>query len=75
MLAALQQAQGDFEDEAAALGIDQGMTLAAVDLFAGVIAARSAGFGGLDALAVDDCGAGPFDKLRTLRGRPARDQP
>ena len=40
-----------------ALGIGQDMALAAFDLFAGIIAARTAALGRLDALAVDDAGA------------------
>src|ERR1035437_9454709 len=47
-----------FEHEATPLGIDKGMTLASIDLLAGVVAARAAGLGRLDALAVDDCACG-----------------
>ena len=41
-----------------ALGVGQDMALAAFDLLAGIIAARTTALGGLDALAVDDAGAG-----------------
>ena len=47
-----------FEHEITPIGIDKGMTLTSIDLLAGVIAARTAGFGRLDALAVDDCACG-----------------
>src|SRR6202162_5279449 len=47
-----------FEHEATPIGIDKGMTLASIDLLAGVVAARAAGLGRLDALAVDDCACG-----------------
>ena len=46
------------EHEAAPVRVDQRMALAAVDLLAGVIAARPAGLGRLDALAVDDRAGG-----------------
>jgi hypothetical protein len=37
----------------AAVGVDPGVALSTLDLLAGVIATRPAGFSGLDALAVD----------------------
>ena len=43
-----------FEHEAAPIGVDEHMALAAVDLLAGIIAARSTGLRRLHALAVDD---------------------
>ena len=43
-----------FEHEAAPIGIDERMALAAIDLFAGIIAARFTGLRRLHALAVDD---------------------
>ena len=46
------------DDEAAAVGVDQSVTLAPVDLLARILTARAAGLGGLDALAVDDRGRG-----------------
>src|SRR5262249_39502335 len=46
------------DDEAAAVGVDQSVTLAPVDLLARIVTARAAGLGGLDALAVDDRGRG-----------------
>jgi hypothetical protein len=47
-----------FEHEATPVGIDQRVALAPVDLLAGIVTARAAGLGGLDALAVDDRGRG-----------------
>ena len=47
-----------FEHEAAPVGVHQRVALAPVDLLAGVVTARAAGLGGLDALAVDDRGRG-----------------
>ena len=47
-----------FEHEAAAVGVDQRMALASVDLLSRIVTARAAGLGGLDALAVDDRGRG-----------------
>src|SRR5271157_5538365 len=44
----------DLKHQPAAIGIDHGLTLAPVDFLARVIAARTTGLGGLDALAVDD---------------------
>ena len=41
------------EEEAVVVGVDQGVSLAALDLFARVVTARAANLGGLDALAVD----------------------
>src|SRR5215472_26252 len=46
------------DDQAAAVGVDQRVTLAAVDLLARIVTARAAGLGGLNALAVDDRGRG-----------------
>src|SRR5215475_14032695 len=46
------------DDEAAAVGVDQRVTLEPVDLLARIVTARAAGLGGLDALAVDDRGRG-----------------
>ena len=45
-----------FEHEATPVRIDQRMALAPVDLLAGIVAARAASLGRLDALAVDDRG-------------------
>jgi hypothetical protein len=50
------------QDEAAPVGVDERVPLAAHDLLAGVVAASTAGLAGLHALAVDDAGA--------RRGRP-----
>jgi hypothetical protein len=47
-----------FENEAAAVGVDERMALASVDLLSSIVAARAASLGGLDALAVDDRGRG-----------------
>jgi hypothetical protein len=44
----------DLQHHASAVGIDQGVTLAPVDLLACIITLRSTSFGGLDALAIDD---------------------
>jgi len=41
------------KDERAPVGVDHGVALAALDLLAGVVASGTAGFDGLDALAVD----------------------
>src|SRR5262245_15260611 len=46
------------DDEAAAVGVDQRVTLAPVDLLARIVTARATSLGGLDALAVDDRGRG-----------------
>src|SRR5882672_4340186 len=46
------------EHEATPVGVDERMALAPVDLLARIVTARAAGFGGLDALAVDDRGRG-----------------
>ena len=54
-----------FDEKWPSVGIDQRVALASVDLFAGIIAARAAGFGGLNALAVDDGSRG-------LASRPTR---
>jgi hypothetical protein len=43
-----------FNQQRPAIGIDQSMALAALDLLARVIAPRAAALGGFDALAVDD---------------------
>lgn len=43
-----------FDQQRSAIGIDQGMALAALDLLARVIAPWTAAFGGLDALTVDN---------------------
>ena len=48
--------------------VDQDVALAAVDLLAGIVAARAAAFAGLDRLAVDDAGG----RLRLAARRPAR---
>ena len=51
--------------------VDQDVALAAVDLLAGIVAARAAAFAGPDRLAVDDAGG----RLRlTARGRACQDQ-
>ena len=52
-----------FDKQGPAVGVDERVALAAVDLFSRIIAARPAGFGGLDALAVDNG--------RCRRGLPA----
>ena len=44
------------DDEAAAVGVDQRVALAPLDLLAGIVTARTACLGGLDALAVDHRG-------------------
>ena len=54
-----------FEHEATAVGVDQRVALASVELLSRIITARAAGLGGLDALAVDDRGRG-------LASRPTR---
>lgn len=41
------------KNERPAIGVHHRMTLAAIDLLAGIVTARPAGFGALDALAVD----------------------
>jgi hypothetical protein len=46
------------QDQRTVIGVDHGVLLAAVDLLASVIAARTASFGRLGALAVDDGGGG-----------------
>lgn len=45
------------EIEAAAIGFDEGLALAAHDLLAGLVAARASGLVRFDALAIDDAGA------------------
>ena len=45
-----------FEHEATSVRVDERMALASVVLVASIVTARSAGLGGLDALAVDDRG-------------------
>ena len=52
------------------LGVVQDVALAALDLLARVIAARTAGFGSFDALAVDD----PGTRRGITPGRLAPDQ-
>src|SRR5690606_21964969 len=47
-----------FDQQRPAIGIDQGVALAPLDLLARIIAAWAATFRRLDTLAVDDCGAG-----------------
>jgi hypothetical protein len=44
------------DDEAAAVGVDQHVALAPIDLLARIVTARAAGLGGLDALAVNNRG-------------------
>jgi hypothetical protein len=44
------------DGEAAALGVNQRVALAPVDLLARIVTAQAAGLGGLDALAVNDRG-------------------
>ena len=46
------------DQQGPAVAVDQRMAFAALNLPACIIAARPAGFGGFDALAVDDRGAG-----------------
>src|SRR5262245_51418190 len=55
------------EHQPAPIGIDESMTLATLDLLAGIVASGAATFRGLDALAVDDC--------RRWRGFPANPLP
>jgi hypothetical protein len=43
-----------FEHEAAAVGVDERMALASVDLLSNIVTAQAAALGGLDAVAVDD---------------------
>ncbi len=43
-----------FEHEAAAVGVDERMALASVDLLSSIVTAWPAGLGGLDALGVDN---------------------
>ena len=43
-----------FNDEAAAVGVNQRVALAPVDLLARIVTARATGLGGLDALAVNN---------------------
>jgi len=43
-----------FNNERPAIGINQRMTLAALDLLAGIVPARPAAFGGFNALTVDN---------------------
>jgi hypothetical protein len=47
-----------FEHEATPVSVDERMALTPIDLLSSIITARSAGLGGLDALAVDDCRRG-----------------
>jgi hypothetical protein len=47
----------DLKHYPSTVSIDHGVTLAPVDFLAGIIAPRTTGFRGLDALAVDDCRA------------------
>src|SRR4051812_47425268 len=54
-VAILHRGRMDLQHHASAIGIDHGVTLAPVDFLACIIPAWAAGFGGLDALAVDDC--------------------
>ena len=53
-VAILNRSWMDLEHDPSTVGIDHRVTLAAVDLLAGIIPPRTAGFRGLDALAVDD---------------------
>src|ERR1700729_174389 len=53
-IAILDRGRMDLEYQPSAIGIDHGFTFAPVDLLAGVIAPRSTGFRGFDALAVDN---------------------
>src|SRR5262249_29659302 len=57
-IAVLDARRMGLDDQAAAVGVDQRVTLAPVDLFARIVTAWAAGLGGLDALAVDDRGRG-----------------
>lgn len=57
-IAILDVGRMDRERQRQAQGVGDQMTLAAQHLLAGVESARPAGFGGLDALAVDDAGRG-----------------
>lgn len=53
------------DHQRATVGIDHGVALSALDLRAGVVAARAAGLGRLDALAVD----------HRCRGEASRNRP
>src|SRR4029077_12028472 len=68
-IAVLDTRRMGLDDEAAAVGVDQRVTLAPVDLLARIVTARAAGLGGLDALAVDDRGRGVAS--RPTRSRSA----
>src|SRR5690606_17758514 len=46
------------QDQRPAVGVDEGVALAALDPLAGIIAARPSALAGLDRLAVDDRGRG-----------------
>ena len=52
-----------FKHEATAIGVDQRMALASVDLLSSIVTAWPASLGGLDALAVDDRGRGAVRDL------------
>jgi hypothetical protein len=58
-----------FDQQRPAIDVDQGVTLAPLDLLARIESARTAAFRGLDALAVDNGRAGT-GRARPVVGRP-----
>src|SRR4051794_711399 len=68
-VAILDAGRMDHQPQRQAQGVGEQMSLAAVDLLAGVEAALAAGFGGLDALAVDDSGTRRRFAAGLLTGR------
>jgi hypothetical protein len=61
-----------FEHEAAAVGVNERVPLAPVDLLSSVVAAQAAGLGGLDGLAVDNRSRGAGVAPRPVRDLPSR---
>jgi len=61
-----------FNQQRPAIGIDQSMAFATLDLLARIIAARAAALGGFDALAVDDGCARTGFALRAASPRPGQ---
>ena len=62
----------DLQQQRSAIGVDQCMTLAALDLLGSVKPARSAGLGGLDTLAVHHRGAGVASRPTLSRSSISR---